>query len=189
MATYAFRDAGGDLALNVPEFGKPVPAHAQTPGALQAVEAVRSAGRAKRDALADAEIVVDHGRPPVEPYDRDPVTSAARRLVELAESKGMRTNVIALTDRCTVEAVHPARGVAFRAYWTRGRADGATWHERAHRYTLVADGRPVGVNKLTKTGLANRRPAGVGETRLAILASPTGVKCNVTEIEKRVREL
>lgn len=213
MATYAFRDAAGDLVLNAPEFAKPTPAHAQTPGALQAVEAVRAAGRLKRSKLDDAEIVIDLGRPPVEPFmmpetvtritkkgkrkveqtgrmiPRDPVTASARRLIAHAEAAGMRTNVIALSDRCTVEAIDAARGIAFRAFWTRGAAKGGTWHERSYRYTLVADSRPVGVDKNKRTGLKGKRAAGVGETHLAIVASPVGVPCNITEIERRVKEL
>lgn len=188
MSTYAFRDAGGDLVLNVPEFGKPVPAHAQTPGALMAVEAVRMTGRAKRTALADAEIVTDHGHPAVIPFDGEAVPRAARALVALAEAAGMRTNVVELADRCTVEGIDRARGVAFRAYWTRGRTAGGSWHERAYRYTLIDDTRPVGVNKLTLTGLKGKRAAGVGTTRLSIIASPLGIPCNITELERKVRE-
>lgn len=211
MPSYAFRDAAGDLVLNVPEFVKPIPAHAQTPGALMAVEAVRAAGKAKRWALEE-DYVTDHGVPPVEPYERpeirrwttkkgkrksaptgvmlpaDPVTAGARALLVLAEERGFVAQIIALADRCTVEGYDAAAGVAFRAYWRRGSADGGSWHERAYRYTLVSDSRPVGVHKTAYVGLAGKRPAGVGTTRLSIIGSPMGIPCNITEITRRVKE-
>lgn len=189
MATYAIRDAGGDVVILAPEYGKPVPAHAQTEGAARAVEAVRVAGRAKRSALADAEIVTDHGNPAYEPYDRDPVPPAARKLRALAEAHGMTTNVVELTDRCTVEAIDAVRGVAFRCYYVRGQVKGGTWHEAAFRYTLADDPRPVGVHKTAFVALAGKRAKGVGPIHLRILGSPIGVPCNVTEIERRIKEL
>lgn len=188
MATYAFRDASGDLILNAPEFGKPTPAHAQTAGAEVARAAVRAAGKAKRIAFEDAQLITDHGRPKVVPMPGGPVTPTVQAFMALAEASGFEVRVVALTDRCVVEGVDREAGVGFRAYWNRGRTGGASWHERRFRYTLVRDARPVGINKITRTGLKGKRAAGVGETRLSIVASPLGQPLTITELETKVRE-
>ena len=183
MASYAFGGepfSPGVLGL---EFARPIPVHAQRPGALMAVEAVRRAGRAKRSA---GEITTDVGRPAYEPYDRDPVPSAARAFLKLAEAHGFEVNLIELRDRCTVEGIDRASGVAFRAYWVRGRTNGGTWHERRERYEIVRDDRPVGIDKLKKTGLKGKRAAGVGTTRLALVASRLGTAHTITELTTKV---
>ena len=51
---------------------------------------------------------------------------------------------------------------------------------------MIEDERPVGVNKLTLTGLANRRAAGIGRTHLKLVASPRGVVVSTKEIERRI---
>lgn len=186
MGSYAFGGepfAPGVIGL---EFAKPTPVHAQTAGALEAVEAVKRAGRAKRDKLVEDAIVTDLGRPPFQPYDRDPVPKAARDLIALAESRGFETNLVALRDRCTVEGIDRAAGVAFRAYWIRGRTNGGTWHERRERYAIVHDPRPVKVAALTRTALKGHRAAGVGEHRLALVASRLGFPHNITELTEKV---
>lgn len=209
MASYAFGGepfSPGVLGL---EFARPIPVHAQRPGALMAVEAVRRAGRAKRSA---GEITTDVGRPAYEPYEKpeietvvtkkgkrkrvptgrmlavDPVPSAARAFLKLAEAHGFEVNLIELRDRCTVEGIDRARGVAFRAYWVRGRTNGGTWHERRERYEIVRDDRPVGVAALTKTGLKGKRAAGVGTTRLALVASRLGTAHTITELTRKVTD-
>lgn len=185
MVSYAFGGepfAPGALGL---DFARPIPVHAQTDGALMAVEAVRRAGRAKR---AAGEIATDVGRPAFVPYDRDPVPTAARAFLKLAEAHGFEAQLLTLADRCTVEGIDRRAGVAFRAFWIRGRTNGGTWHERRERYAIVSDNRAVGVNKNTKTGLAKHRAAGVGTTRLALVASRLGTAHGITELERKVRE-
>ena len=183
MSSYAYRGEPFTPGTFGIEFAKPLPVHTMTPGALAAVEAVRAAGRAKR---ASGELVASHGRPPYVPYDRDPVPKAARDLLELAESLGFETNLIALNDRCTVEGIDRRAGVAFRAFWVRGRTNGGTWHERRERYAIIRDDRPVGVAALTRTGLKGKRPAGVGTTRLSLVASRLGMPYTITDLQRKV---
>lgn len=184
MATYAFREGvGGDVVLADSRFVKPIPVHAQRPGALEAVEAVRRAAVEKRFAVELDKIVTDHGRPRREPYVAQP--PAALRLAKLAEAHGFRVNLVVGVDRLTVEGIRDAE--AFRMTYVRGKAERGSWHERTARYAMIRDTRPIGVNKLTRTGLAGKRAAGVGEYRLSIVASPTGVPCSVTEIERRIK--
>ena len=186
MSSYAFGGEGlapGTFGL---EFAKPIPVHAQTPGALAAVEAVKRAGKEKRDKLVEDAIVTDLGRPPFNPYDRDPVPKAAHDLLALAEAHGFEAHVIALNDRCTVEGIDRGGGVAFRAYWIRGRTNGGTWHEARERYEIVADHRPIKVDANKRTGLKGYRSAGVGETRLALVASRLGTAHNITELTEKV---
>lgn len=189
------------------EFARPHPVHTQTPGALEAVEAMVAAGVEKRAARAADTIVTEHGVKPTEPHlvpeyrttkkgkrkptgrmvPADVVTANAKRLVAAAERVGMRVNVIELADRCTVEGIHTAKGVAFRATWVRGRATGATWHERTPRYGFVDDPRPLAKkSELTKTSNAGGRPIGVDRVHLKILASPAGVAISQAELISRV---
>lgn len=187
MTSYAFRDAGGDVVLSAPEFARPIPVHAQTPAALEAVASVRRDGVETRlQRVLDA-LATDHGRPHVEPHDGDVVTANARRLVALAESAGFETMILRTPAACRVEGVNRERALGFTATWTRGRADGATWNT-PWRYGIVEDRRPVGVNEKTRTGLAGKRAAGVGTTRLAILGSPWGVAITHSELTSRLQE-
>lgn len=168
--------------------GKPAPAHTLTPEAEEAREMVRRHGRAKRLNDELARIVTDHGNPHITPYD-GPAPAAAKRLLGKAEALGMTAHLFTSRAGHVVEAIDPKRGVAFRAVWTRGKADGGTWHERADRYEWHEDARPVGVNATTRTALADKRPAGMSSTRLKLVASRAGMPCNITEIEKRVSKL
>lgn len=182
MPRAAFRTLDGDLIAQYPDVELPIPAHAQTEGAEAARESMRRLAK-RRD---DLELIIDAGRDPVEPYPDDPVTANARKLLATAERLGFTTNLVELSDRCTVEGFHREREVAFRAYWTRGRADGASWHERRYRYGIVSDTRPVKMDQKAHVGLKGYRSAGVGETHLAILGSPVGVPINHTELTERL---
>lgn len=185
MTTYAFRDAAGDVTMLAPEFGRPIPAHAQTAGALEAVEVMKAIGLERIAQREMDAIVTDHGRPPVVPYEHDVVTANAAKLAALAAAHGFEVKTLRFPDSCRIEGRHMGRRVGFTATWTRGRASGASWHER-WRYGIVADTRPVGVNKLTLTGLAKKRAAGIGETRLAILATPWGLPINHATLNERI---
>src|SRR5690349_8441425 len=109
-------------------FAMPTPAHTQTAGAREAVESMIRIGHERRIRRELAGMVTNHGRPPVVPYDADPVTATARRMLATADAHGWKTNLVTLTDRCAVEGVRGT--VAFRAVWVRGEAAGARWHER-----------------------------------------------------------
>lgn len=169
----------------------PTPVHAQTDGAREAVERMIAQGHARRIARETVSIVRVHGRPPVEPYDADPVTPAARRLLASADAAGWKTNLIELADRCAVEGVRGA--CAFRAVWVRGSiaatGGGAWWHERDYRYEYVDDPRPEPkLNAKLRVSLANRRPVGVSKVHLRVVASPMGVRIGITELTKRIKE-
>ncbi len=170
----------------------PTPVHAQSPEARAAVERMIRLGEERARDREHASIVRDHGRPPVEPYDADPVTPAARRLLAAADAAGWKTNLVTLTDRCAVEGV---RGTtAFRAVWVRGKTTpsaggGAWWHERDYRYEYVEDTRPEPkLNANLRISLAKRRPVGVSRTHLKIVASPMGLRIGMTELTRRVKE-
>lgn len=204
MVSYAYRgssggpdtyDATGATEHHYPqpgafglEFAKPTPAHALVPSSQDAVEDMRRAGWQRRiDALVSA-LVTDHGNPHVRPYD-GPVPANAKRLLTLARSKGMTAQIVTWRAGHSVEGVDPKRGVAFRATWFRGKADGGTWHEKRDRYVYVDDERPVGVNEKTRTSLAGKRPAGMDKVHLQAVALRAGMPFNNTEIEKRVSQL
>jgi hypothetical protein len=170
------------------EFAKPTPAHALTPPALEAVEAMRRAGWQRRIDERAAELVTNHDNPRVRPYT-GPIPAGAKRLLALALSKGMTAQIVTSKTGHTVEGIDPKRGVAFRATWSRGSASGGSWHEKRDRYIFVEDARAVGVNALTKTGLKGRRPAGVDRVHLKAVALRDGMPYNVTEIERKVSEL
>ena len=187
MSSYIFRDAAGDVFLGAPEFARPIPVHAQTPGALEAVASVRRLGVETRlQRVLDA-LVTDHGRPRVIPYEGDVVTRNARALVALAEAAGFETKLLTFPASCRVEGYHADRALGFTATWERGRAKGATWNT-PWRYGLIEDRRPVGVNKTSRTGLAGKRAAGMGTTRLAILGSPWGLPITHSELTSRLQE-
>jgi len=188
MSSYSFREGiGGDTYLDAPEFAKPIPVHAQTAAALEAVDAVRAHGdRARAQCVLDA-LVTDHGRPHVEPYAGDVVTRNARALVALAEAAGFETKTLEHRTGCRVEGYNADRALGFTASWERGRAKGATWNT-PWRYGIVEDRRPVGVNKTSRTALAGKRGAGMGTTRLAILGSPWGLAITHSELTSRLQE-
>lgn len=185
-ATYTFRDAGGDVVRSSP-FGKPTPAHALTPAAEQAREAVRRFAYDRNLRREIAELVTDHGAPHVEPY-AGARPAAATSLAARAERAGFRVNVFETTGRVRTVVEGFKDPHAFRVSWHRGRAESGSWHGRHWRYGMREDSRPVGVAATSKTGLAGKRAAGVGAIHLTILASPLGVPCGVAEISKRVSE-
>jgi hypothetical protein len=168
---------------------KPPPPDTLTPEAEAAREAVRAHGRARRLEASVALLVTEHGHKRIVPYEGDVVTAAAKTLLRLAESKGMRAQIVKTPTGCAVEGIDVKRGVAFRASWERGSTDGATWHEARDRYTLVDDPRPVRVNATTKTALKGGRPAGMGRVHLQQTASRSGLPMNITELTQRVKAL
>lgn len=182
MTTYAFRDERGDLVAFAPELSPPLPVHAQRPASVAAVAAHRRIAAATLIDRALEAIVTDVGRP--KRYTGG-VPANAKRIVADAEAAGFETKTLIFPDGCRVEGLHRERRVGFRATFTRGRASSASWHE-PYRYTLVRDDRPVKVNALTRTGLKGYRSAGVGETRLALLASPHGLRITHTELRERI---
>ena len=183
MPTYAFRDPSGDLLVSAPEFAMPIPVHTQI---AQAQRALDLAGPQRAQSVAElvAGLVTDHDLPR---YYRGPVPTNARKLVALAEAAGFETKTLTHRTGCRVEGYNAARALGFTATFERGRAKGATWNT-PWRYGIVEDRRPVGVNKLTRTGLAKKRPAGVGQQRLAILGSPWGLAISHTELTSRLQE-
>ncbi|HEY3516104.1 MAG TPA: hypothetical protein VGL98_03585, partial [Gammaproteobacteria bacterium] len=105
------------------EFARPIPAHAQTVGALEAVESVRAHGRAARLDRRVADLVLDHGNAPdAEPWlvpeyrvtkkgKSKPTgrlvpgavrTASAVKLAELAVEHGFDVRTIEQSDRCIV---------------------------------------------------------------------------------------
>lgn len=183
MPSYAFRDAGGDVVLLAPEFEKPIPVHAQIAQAIREKEAAAAPRVPTLVEDVDA-LVTDHGLPK---YYRGPVPANARKLVALAEAAGFETKTLVHRTGCRVEGYNADRALGFRATWTRGRADGASWCT-PWRYGIVEDRRPVGVNKLTRTALAGKRGAGMGTQRLAILGSPWGLSITHSELTSRLQE-
>lgn len=183
MPSYAFRDAAGDVVLLAPEFEKPIPVHAQIAQAQREKDAA-AAPRVPTLREDVEDLVTDHGLPA---YYRGPVPANARKLVALAEAAGFETKTLEHRTGCRVEGYNADRALGFTATFTRGRADGATWNT-PWRYGIVEDRRPVGVNKLTRTGLAKKRPAGVGTQRLAILGTPWGVAITHSELTSRLQE-
>jgi len=146
------------------------------PAALEAVERMRV--RVEAPAV---EIATLHGNP--KPHTGRPPAGYAR-VKRLAEAAGF--TVTEYTSR-TGHALQGRRGdIGFRATWQWGKTTGATWHEREARWTLVADTRPIGMDARKHVGLKGKRAAGMGVTRLALLAAPWGLPINVTELEKRL---
>lgn len=208
MVTYAFRAPGGDIVSMHPEFCKPKPVHAQAGGSVEAVEAIRRMGQARRALLAEAKPVAVAVAEPYAispgfevawrtgeivsvvtgaPKPIDPVTAGARRLLALAEAKGFTAQILTTDDACTVEGHHPSR-VGFRAIWKRGATHSASWHE-PWRYEEITDERPQAGDSRTKTGKAGHRAPGVGTRRLSITGTPWGIRVNITELTTRLRAL
>lgn len=175
MPLYA---AAMDLGLAMP-----TPRHALTEPAEQAIAAHRRVAGATRLEAELERLVTDVGRP--REWHGEKVPRNATAIVAEAEAAGFETKTLVFPDGCRVEGLHRERRVGFRATFTKGRAASASWHE-PYRYTLVRDDRPVKVNALTRTGLKGYRSAGVGETRLALLASPHGLRITHTELRERI---
>lgn len=186
MPTYAFRDERGDLVLSAPEFAKPIPSHAQTPEARAAVESMRRLGYERRLEAVVSSLVTEHGNPKRVTYAGG-IPRNATALEKAAQRAGFETQLLAFAEGCRVEGIDRAARVGFTATFIRGRAKSATWNT-PWRYGIVNDDRPVGVNSLTRTGLAGKRPAGVGTTRLAILGSPWGIALTHTELSERIAQ-
>ncbi|UYL87123.1 hypothetical protein QEH40_gp02 [Microbacterium phage OscarSo] len=174
--------AAMDLGLAMP-----LPSHALTPAAEEAREAMRRYGHERKLEREVAKIVTDVGNPKPVPFLGAKTTAAAKRLAAKAKAAGFEVIVREYREGCVVEGIDRARKLGFRAYWHRGKADGATWHSGGRdRYELVRDDRPVGVNKLTRTALAGKRGAGMGRVRLKLIESPRGIPLKITELEKRI---
>ena len=183
MPTYAFRAPSGDLLVSAPEFAMPIPVHTQI---AQAQRAAGVAGPQRVQSVAEivTDLVTDHDLPR---YYRGPVPRNARALVALAESAGFETKTLEHRTGHRVEGYNADRALGFTATWERGRAKGATWHA-PWRYGVIEDSRPIGVNKTSRTGLAGKRAAGMGTTRLAILGSPWGLAITHSELTSRLQE-
>ena len=166
---------------------KPTPAHTLTPGALEAVESMKRLGHEKRLERAVTSLVTSlvtkHGRTRIVPHSGKP-PAAYVRVKRLAEANGW---TVTEYESITGHALQGRKGdLGFRAMWQHGKTAGATWHERTPRWTLERDPRPPGVNKLTRTGLKGKRPAGMGEIHLKLLGAPWGLPINVTTLEERL---
>lgn len=205
MASYAYGGTDGPGPIGS-EFARPTPMHVLRAREAEGLPLSSQVPRAPRE--VDYHFVTDVGRPPIVPYEKpemrrtkkgklkptgrmlpaDPVTPNARKLLALAERAGMETNLIVLHDRCAVEGVDRKAGVGFRAHWTRGRADGATWHEREMRYRLEEDTRPHGLDERAKLAKAGHRDARTGDYRMRTVASPYGVRIAHAELMQRVSE-
>ena len=162
---------------------RPRPLHALTPAAEEARESMRRLAIRQRLDGEVAQIVTDVGRPR---YDGDPVTASARSLLAAAGANGWRTHLEVGSDFCSVHGAHSGgERVGFTATWRQGRADSARWRS-PWRYELIHDERPVGVAKITRTGLSGKRAAGVDVEHLAIVASPWGVPISFAELKRRI---
>lgn len=169
-----------DLGLAMPRA-----AHTLTPGALEAVESMRRAGHERRRERVVAALVTDHGHTRIAPHSGKPPAALAR-VEALALAHGWK---VKRYESITGHALQGRKDdLGFRAIWQHGKTRGATWHERTARWSLVRDERPPGVNKLTRTSLKGKRPAGVGEIRLALLGAPWGLPLNVTALEDRLND-
>lgn len=212
MAVYMFRDERGDVLRNAHDLGMPTPVHALRESSLAAVESMRQAGLARRVDRLMAKITRDVGRPPADevetwlvtpqrrwriggkmvtvitgaPYAPDPITDAARRLMALAEEVGFEVKLLSGVSWCRVEGLRREERCGFRATWTEGAADIATWHE-PWRYELIEDTRTVAVDQKARVGKAGHRSPGVGVERLSIVASPWGVPIGVTALTARLK--
>lgn len=209
MVSYAFGGEQWQPGASGLEFAKPIPVHAQTRAALQAVEAVRRHGVERRLERELDRLVTDVGNPGTEPYlvteyrvtrkgkrkptgrlvPGEPVTRNARALLALAESKGLEAHIVTSGAHCLVEGISRAGGYAFRATWRAGRATSATWHEREYRYGMMTDTRPEGVSATSRVALAGKRGAGLGRLHLTILASPLGVSLTQAALIEKVKAL
>lgn len=165
-----------------PKLGYPPPLHTLTASAHDAVESVKRARRAH--AVADPLDTVTVKLPTL--WNVETVPVGAQRLADLARSLGFDVALIAYSEGVRIDGVSVERGVGFRAAWHRGRARGASWHERAWRYDFVRDTRPAH----NSTGRnAGNRPAGLDADHLAIVASPHGVEIGVTALTAKLKGL
>ena len=168
---------------------KPIPAHALTEAAEEARQSIRRYGHRRRLEAQVSALVTEVGNPRAEPFDGDVVPAAAKRLEAKARAAGFQTVVVEQVAGCVVEGLDRERKVGFRAFWERGKAAGATWHSGGRdRFVLVHDTRPVGVNRISRTGLAGKRPAGVGAVHLKLTETPRGIPVSVTELQQRIAE-
>lgn len=162
---------------------RPSPAHTLTPGAIEAVEAMRRHGYEKRIDRAVSRLVTKHGHARLVPHSGKP-SAGYERVKALAEANGW---TVTEYESPTGHALQGRKGdLGFRAMWQWGRTAGASWHERTPRWSLVRDARPPGKNAKTRTGVKGKRPPGVGEIRLALLAAPWGLPLKITELEERL---
>lgn len=167
------------------EFGKPVPVHALRAHVHDHELAMANLGRrldAQIASLGRIAEVVD-----AQAYDGEVETAGARRLLALAKDNGFTAQMLLSGDTCCVEGHHPSR-VGFRAWWTRGSADGGSWHA-PWEYAMIHDEREVRMDKTAHVSLKGYRTTGQGPHRMTIVASPRGVASNVTEISRRIREI
>ena len=174
MATY--RAPGGH------EFAKPIPLHALSAEALEAVESVRAHGAERRL----GRIVAKHGNPRPPEWRGDPVTRNAHSLHLRAVAAGFEVQTLVGGARCTVEGYRltPERA-GFRATWLRAVALAFVWCE-PWRFEEVPDARPVAADARTHVGKAGYRSPGMGTTRLSQVGSPWGVKVTYTDLVGRV---
>lgn len=191
MVTY--RSSLGALAM-------PIPLHAQTDAAREAVEAHRLLGLERilqrevhgwTDGRGDHRggIVTKHGTPPPSGWVGDPVTRNARALLALGEEHGFVSHLLVDGDRCIVEGYRLApRKEGFRATWFQGSAAGGgfAWCT-PWRYEEQDDDRPVGVDQKARTGKVGYRGAGLGDRHLRIVGSPWGLPVTYAELLRRVR--
>lgn len=154
-----------------------------TPGAIEAVEAMRAAGRELIAERAISSLVTVHGHRRIVPHSGKP-PAALVRVRNLAESKGWTVKAY---ESPTGHALQGRRGdLGFRAMWQWGKTAGCTWHEREPRWTLIDDPRPVKMNTRDHVGLKGYRSEGMGRVRLHLLAAPWGLPINVTTLEERL---
>lgn len=187
MATYAFRDAHGDVVLLAPEFEKPAPTHTMTEGAEEAIESIRRLGHERRAERIIAALVTEHGHKRVIPYD-GPIPAAAKTTLWKALAAGFDAELVETTVGCVVQGIHKKRRVGFRAWWEYGKTTGGTWHSGGRdRWKLIdISSRPIGVDARTKLTKAKHRHDANDRTRLVLIESPRGVSCKITEIERRI---
>lgn len=202
MASYAFGgSAGGPCTDNVMtgehehhygapgpigiEFGRPTPVHT-----LRAHVRDHELALANLDRRIDAQVAAFGRIGEVDlsqEFDGEVETAGARRLLALAEDNGFTAQMLISGDTCCVEGHHPSR-VGFRAWWTRGAADGGSWHA-PWAYAMITDERTVEMDAKAHVGKKGHRTTGQGTQRMTIVASPRGVASNVTEISRRIREI
>lgn len=169
-----------------PRLAKPAKQHTLTAAAEYARTAHRRHAYLKANGGA---LVTDHGRPPWVPFTGDVVPSAARTLQRLAESAGFDVRVHERRDGCTVEGLHAGLRLGFRAHWTRGRTDGASWHEPL-RFAMIEDHRTVETTPtFGNVAKAGHRAAGMDTRHLVQVSSPHGMPANITTLTAKLKEL
>lgn len=171
-----------DLSLAMP-----TPAHALTPAAEQAREAMQRYGYERRLERIISSLVTDHGNPRRVVYSGG-VPAAAKRVEKAASAAGFETMTRKDGETTIIEGLHRGRRVGFRAYWKRGRTAGATWHSGGRdtwRLVDISD-RPIGVDARAKTTKVGCRHDESDRTRLVLVESPRGIPCNITELTERI---